>query len=132
MAPNRSRRRTPDATGNPPLIDQLDDQINRVTTAPRITIQADHFDYDALPSGTAPIASVAAQDIKEALRRMKDQAFVIGAALVRIKEALPHGAFSNWLAAEFGWSERTAQRFMAVAIFGENPARVSHLSLRSV
>jgi Protein of unknown function (DUF3102) len=63
---------------------------------------------------------------------MKDRAFLTGAALVRTKEALPHGAFSNWLAAEFGWSERTAQRFMAVAIFGENPARVSHLSLRSV
>jgi hypothetical protein len=40
-----------------------------------------------------------------ALRRMRDRAFLIGAALVRTKEAPPHGAFSNWLAAEFGWAD---------------------------
>ncbi len=32
-----------------------------------------------------------------------------------MKEALPHGAFENWLDAEFGWTKRTARHFMAVA-----------------
>jgi hypothetical protein len=35
--------------------------------------------------------------------------------LLAVKEALPHGQFLRWLRAEFGWPERTARNFMAVA-----------------
>jgi hypothetical protein len=78
MVPNRSRRRTPDATGNPPLIDQLGGQINRDITAPRITIQADRVDYDALPSGTTLIASVARKQPRPSPPRAPDRSIAMG------------------------------------------------------
>lgn len=34
---------------------------------------------------------------------------------MRVKAALPHGAWLPWLGAEFGWSEDTAGRFLQVA-----------------
>jgi len=39
----------------------------------------------------------------------------IGCELLKIKALLPHGHFGTWLAAEFGWSDRQARRFMEAA-----------------
>jgi hypothetical protein len=45
-----------------------------------------------------------------------------------VKILLPHGQFGPWLATEFGWTERTAQRFMrAVEVFGSKADTVSVL-----
>jgi hypothetical protein len=41
---------------------------------------------------------------------------------------LSHGQFGRWLSAEFGWSERTAQRFLQAAeVFGSKADTVSVL-----
>jgi hypothetical protein len=39
----------------------------------------------------------------------------VGTDLLAVKDALEHGHFLNWVRAEFGWSERTAENFMSVA-----------------
>jgi hypothetical protein len=39
----------------------------------------------------------------------------IGSELLAVKKALGHGRFQAWLDAEFGWGERMARNFMAVA-----------------
>jgi hypothetical protein len=40
----------------------------------------------------------------------------IGRRLTDAKRRLGHGRFLVWLAAEFGWSERTAENFMRVYV----------------
>lgn len=39
----------------------------------------------------------------------------IGRELIAAKEQLPHGQFTPWIDAEFGMTERTAQRYMSAA-----------------
>jgi hypothetical protein len=48
-------------------------------------------------------------------RKTGEQIIEIGQLLIRIKQSLPHGLFGQWLEAAFGWSDRTAQKFMQVA-----------------
>ncbi|MDP9370080.1 MAG: DUF3102 domain-containing protein [Chloroflexota bacterium] len=56
------------------------------------------------------LAARSAQDIIE-----------IGQRLTAIKDRLPHGTFGPWLEREFGWSNRTAQKFMQIhRTFGES------------
>jgi hypothetical protein len=73
------------------------------------------YDYAALDKPTAALAQQAAGTIKEKIKRAAQDIYDIGAALLEVKAALPHGAFSAWLAAEFAWNERQARRFMNVA-----------------
>lgn len=80
------------------------------------------YDYDRLPEAERPRAIQAAQTIKPRLKRSAEDIFVIGAELNAVKDAFPHGEFSAWLDAEFGLSQRMAQRFMSVA------ARLIHKS----
>ena len=49
------------------------------------------------------------------MKRTVEDIIEVGKDLLAVKEALPHGAFGKWLSAEFGWTERTARNFMAVA-----------------
>jgi hypothetical protein len=77
--------------------------------------QGGGYDYAALDSPTATLAQQAAGVIKEKIRRAAQDIVDIGAALLEVKAALPHGQFSAWLADEFGWGERQARRFMNVA-----------------
>jgi len=45
----------------------------------------------------------------------------IGAELLAVKQALPHGAFLEWIGAEFGWTDRSAQKYMRIAeAFGKS------------
>jgi hypothetical protein len=53
--------------------------------------------------------------IKGLIRRTVQDVIDIGLALIRQKEALPHGTFRPWIEAEFAMSEPTAQRMMSVA-----------------
>lgn len=73
------------------------------------------YDYAALDSPTAALAQQAAGEIKEKVRRAAQDIIDIGNRLLDVKAALPHGAFTGWLDAEFGWGERQARRFMNVA-----------------
>jgi hypothetical protein len=71
------------------------------------------FDYGALSNGAELRATAA--DIRQRSLRLAAEIQAIGAALLAAREALPHGRFGPWCAAEFDWDERTARRFMAVA-----------------
>jgi hypothetical protein len=91
------------------------------------------FDYGALESDKAQIIRAVAMEIKSSTGRQLKEIIATGAALMRVKDVIPHGEFGKWLATEFGWSERTAQNYMRVADeFGENPQRVADLPLRCV
>lgn len=70
------------------------------------------FDYAALDGETALVARDAAGRIKE---RMRTSIIDVGRDLQTVKGAMPHGMFGSWLAAEFGWTDRTAQNYMAAA-----------------
>lgn len=79
------------------------------------------------------IARAAAVEIRMHQRSVVEGVAAIGAALIRVKEALEHGEFLPWLKMEFGWSERTAQNYIAVAErFGSNPQSVADLPLATV
>ena len=73
------------------------------------------FDYTPLAAGVAQEVYAAAQRIHLLVQRTLEDVIAVGQELLAVKEILPHGQFSVWLRAEFDWTERTAQRFMAVA-----------------
>jgi hypothetical protein len=73
------------------------------------------FDYSPLETKTAEKVKAAADRIREKVKRTVADIIEVGDELLAVKEALPHGEFGSWLRAEFGWTERTAQNFMAVA-----------------
>ena len=57
----------------------------------------------------------ATEEIRSRLRRTVEDIVIIGRTLIGVKERLGHGRFGEWLDAEFGWTDRAAQRFMQVA-----------------
>jgi len=74
------------------------------------------FDYSAFDRQTA----AALRSIAEKIRTIRSAAiFAIGAELIKakaeLKAKLGHGKFGQWLDAEFGMTERTAQRYMQAA-----------------
>ena len=73
-----------------------------------------NFDYDALPRDLADDARKIAGRIRG---RIKTGYIATGHDLIEMKERVGHGQFGAWLVAEFGLSERTAERYMAVARF---------------
>jgi hypothetical protein len=79
------------------------------------------FDYSPLEAGTAEKVRASANRIRQAVKRTIDDIIEVGTELLSVKDALPHGQFIPWVRAEFGWTERTAQNFMAVSErFGKN------------
>jgi hypothetical protein len=73
------------------------------------------FDYKPLQAKTAEKVKEAAERIKQTIKRTIEDIIAVGTELLMVKEALDHGKFGPWLRAEFGWTERTARNFMAVA-----------------
>lgn len=67
---------------------------------------------------------------------LKDQAaqniIEIGKRLIKVKNNLPHGEYLNWLENSVDFTERTAQRFVKVAIAFSNTTPVSHLGSRKL
>lgn len=93
---------------------------------------------DGSPPATLPykpeldwsgISAAAMSDVRDAAERIRarhgsiiDKILETGADLLRIKDMLGHGRFGPWLAAEFGWTDRTAGHYMSVAReFGHQP-----------
>lgn len=79
----------------------------------------------------APAATGELSDLATTVRRHLGAAVsnmvVVGQALRRGKELLPHGQFGAWLE-EIGLDQRTAQRMMTAAIrFAHRPDTVTHL-----
>ncbi|HEV2604767.1 MAG TPA: DUF3102 domain-containing protein [Microvirga sp.] len=74
-----------------------------------------------------------AERIRAAHRDVTERVFLIGRELAAAKVHLQHGHFRAWLQAEFGWSERTAQRYMqAVEVFGDKTDTVSVLEATAI
>jgi hypothetical protein len=86
------------------------------------------FDYGQLDGATWKIVQDATNEIRRLGQQTAENVIAIGRQLTEVKARLDHGQFGQWLAAEFAWSERTAQRFMqAHEVFERNPSPVSGL-----
>jgi hypothetical protein len=100
-------------------------------TLPTETSINSAFDYQA-PEHIEHynILTHARDAIRKETERCTKSIITIGWNLQHVKKECGHGLFLKWLDAEFGWSHRTAQRFMragAVLDTKENATRVSHL-----
>lgn len=73
------------------------------------------FNYNVLDRDTAMVVQAATQRIVVRARRMAEDAALIGADLIKVKEALPHGSFGEWVKTEFPFSQSTANKWMQVA-----------------
>jgi hypothetical protein len=73
------------------------------------------FNYDVLETKVAERVRSSADRIRKRVKKTVEDIIEVGNDLLAVKEALEHGHFGPWLKAEFGWSERTARNFMAVA-----------------
>jgi hypothetical protein len=89
------------------------------------------FNYDLLEAKVAEQARSSAERIRDKVKRTIEDIIEVGKDLLAVREAIPHGQFGPWLAAEFGWTERTARNFMAVAEhFGPKTEIISDLTIQ--
>ena len=73
------------------------------------------FDYHRLEADVAARVRASTARIQARLQKTLADLVSIGNELQAIKEALEQGQFGRWLKAEFGWTDRTARHYMAVA-----------------
>jgi hypothetical protein len=73
------------------------------------------FDYNVVTEDFQGTLIAAADRIKARERRAVTDIIEIGRELSAIKAELEHGVFLKWVAAEFQWSARSAQNYMAAA-----------------
>lgn len=73
------------------------------------------FDYAELDSETRIVVMQRTEEIKTLMRRTAQDIIDIGTKLIEVKARLGHGNFGAWLDREFGWSDRTARKFMSIA-----------------
>lgn len=89
------------------------------------------FNYDLLETKVAHQVRNSADRIREKVKKTLEDIIEVGNDLVAVRDALPHGQFGPWLRAEFGWTERTARNFMAVAErFGPKTEMISDLTIQ--
>ena len=78
---------------------------------------------------SAEIAAIA-NSIRQHLKRVHNDIFAIGRGLLIARGKLRHGDWLPWLAAEFGWTPRSAQHYMNVAArLGDKCESLSHLGM---
>jgi hypothetical protein len=88
------------------------------------------FDYSLVGDAADKVRS-SAEKIRHMLQKSIEDIIEIGLELLAVKEAVGHGHFGAWLRAEFGWTDRTAQNFMAVAqAFGPKTEMISDLTIQ--
>lgn len=77
------------------------------------------YDYSQLPRDVAMAVRQSAARIRTSYKRSAEEYVKAGIELIRVKEALPHGEFGPWLAAEFepkyNLKQRTADNMMNMA-----------------
>lgn len=89
------------------------------------------FNYVGLSRETAAKARASAERIRARVRTTMNGIIDIGMDLRKARAVLDHGLFGKWLRAEFAWSERTAENFMAVADrFGPKFELISDLAIQ--
>jgi hypothetical protein len=96
-------------------------------TVSELFTSASAFAYAALAPDIAKAAQTAAARIKAKCRAGQEIIFEIGQELLTIKDKLQHGAFGKWIAAEFDWTDRTAQNYMNAARLHKESETVSAL-----
>jgi len=74
------------------------------------------FDYKLLDIPTRVFVEARASSIHALLRKTAHNIIEIGTHLNDVKVRLDHGQFGDWIEAEFHWTQRTADRYMAVAV----------------
>jgi hypothetical protein len=95
-----------------------------------LIIPGSGFDYARCDARVAETAREAAERIRRKIKTTLEDVIGIGEELLAIREALPHGQFGAWLEAEFGWTDRTARNFMAVAgQFGPKTEMISDMRI---
>src|SRR3954471_3768687 len=76
----------------------------------------------------AELARQVVEQVRKHQHRTSVEVIHIGRELRKVRDALGHGRFGDWLEAEFGWTPRTAQNYMRAAdVFGGKCETVSHL-----
>ncbi len=89
------------------------------------------FNYDLLETKVAEKVRSSADRIRQKVKKTLEDIIEVGKDLLAVKEALPHGQFGPWLRAEFGWGDRMAQNFMAVAeSFGPKTEIIADLAIQ--
>ena len=69
------------------------------------------------------------QEVRLALKRTGECAIKAGLLLLEAKKRVRHGSFAEWIAANCGFSECTAQLYMQVARKFPNPQNFADFSL---
>lgn len=82
--------------------------------ATNAAVQIDLFDYAQLDSDAAEFVQVWTRRIKSLAKRVASDVVDIGFGLSEVKEELGRGHWLPWLDAEFGWTDRQAERFIRV------------------
>jgi N6-adenosine-specific RNA methylase IME4 len=94
------------------LAGELVDGSNNPTTD---SAQAPAFNYANLDDLAADFARTTAVEIRKDVRKLQHGILEVGNKLIAVKDAIGHGHFGSWIAAEFKMSADTAGRFMNVA-----------------
>jgi hypothetical protein len=91
------------------------------------------FDYGALNHLSAKAARDAAERIHAHMASMRKDAIEIGRELLHVKnKLLAHGEFGAWLQAEFEWTQRTAENYMAAAELVAKNEKFSYLPMTTI
>jgi hypothetical protein len=77
-----------------------------------VSMPTTHFDYGQLDDVTGQFVRNATKAIQQLGKQTVESIVAIGRHLTEVRERLPHGQWGPWLRSEFGWSDRTARRFM--------------------
>jgi Protein of unknown function (DUF3102) len=110
-------------TEQPPRDKEADTKIKDALLANKIAeavalgegLAETFFDYGEVQAGNRAELQTLTGQIKRAIGGHLKAIVEIGEGLLKAKELLGHGNFLPWLAAEFRWSERTAQSYMTLA-----------------
>jgi hypothetical protein len=90
----------------------------------------ERLDHAPLDANVIRRVQMAAQRIRQVVKRTLEDLIAVGNELLAVKHELSHGHFGPWLRAEFGWTERTARNFMTVAQrFGPRAEMISDLRI---
>jgi hypothetical protein len=81
----------------------------------KASLSATRFSYENLSHQLAADLKAAATEIRRLHRQSFDNIIDAGNKLLSARERLNHGQFGDWIATEFGWTDRTARRYMLAA-----------------
>lgn len=74
-----------------------------------------NYNYDQLDFSIQSSVLAARDNIRLRIKNIEQDVLSIGAELLSVRAMLPHGQFTKWIEAEFGWSDRHARNFMQIA-----------------